>query len=218
VCVCVCVCVCVSQKAIAEHGNPHVELPSGPPFFYYADADAAAAHLAEAGFAKDGCTTTIVPQEWELPSASVLWQAMSVRCSASPTQFLIFEYNPEQFSWYRAAPLAPAPRLLPKRHQHSRPSKRPCEQRVPRKRGDPALTSSVEFAVCCIGLTERAVGVAQCGGPRADAPNAMCPHRCRTVRFIALRGRSSPVRYQNRLVRHTDKYGHSISRSAVAVD
>ena len=70
------------QRAIAERGNPHVELPSGPPFFYYADAEAAVAHLAEAGFVKDSCTTTIVPQEWVLPSANGLWQAMSVRYNA----------------------------------------------------------------------------------------------------------------------------------------
>ncbi len=54
-----------------------MELPPGPPFFYYADRVAAAGHLEEAGFAEGSTETTIVPQEWVLTSCDGLWKAMS---------------------------------------------------------------------------------------------------------------------------------------------
>ena len=54
-----------------------MELPAGPPFFYYSDPAAAAGHLEKAGFAEGGTETTIVSQEWALPSCGGLWQAMS---------------------------------------------------------------------------------------------------------------------------------------------
>jgi hypothetical protein len=51
-----------------------VGLPPGPPFFRFADADAASSVLIEAGFVEP--KIQVVPQEWRLESAEALFDVM----------------------------------------------------------------------------------------------------------------------------------------------
>jgi SAM-dependent methyltransferase len=62
----------ITLDAVAAHGDPTVELPPGPPFFRYADADTVASDLEAAGF--EGVASEVVAQEWTLPHAGALWE------------------------------------------------------------------------------------------------------------------------------------------------
>ena len=61
-------------EAVEQHGNPHVALPQGPPFFRYSEPAAGQQALASAGF--DDTAATLVPLEWRLPTAATLFAAM----------------------------------------------------------------------------------------------------------------------------------------------
>eukprot|EP00438_Fugacium_kawagutii_P009301 Skav235251 [mRNA] locus=scaffold3995:354493:355562:+ [translate_table: standard] len=52
------------HEAVQLHGNPHVPLPEGPPFFRFADVDDTMATLEAAGFAAVECKQ--VPMTWDL--------------------------------------------------------------------------------------------------------------------------------------------------------
>jgi hypothetical protein len=55
-------CYHITLGAIAQCGDPNVELPPGPPFFHYSDAGNAAAHLTAAGFeVSDSIHVVILP-------------------------------------------------------------------------------------------------------------------------------------------------------------
>jgi SAM-dependent methyltransferase len=60
--------------AIARHAVP-VELPEGPPFYRFADAEESRRALAEAGFAPDSVRLETVNAFWRLPRADLLFEA-----------------------------------------------------------------------------------------------------------------------------------------------
>lgn len=61
-------------RAVEQLGEPRVELPEGPPFFRYSDADECKRGLLVAGF--DAVTITKVQQVWHLPAGDGLFNAM----------------------------------------------------------------------------------------------------------------------------------------------
>jgi ubiquinone/menaquinone biosynthesis C-methylase UbiE len=60
---------------IAQHGDPHVPLPVGPPFFRFSEPDECIRSLLAAGFASPQVVQ--VPQVWRLPSLDSLFEFMS---------------------------------------------------------------------------------------------------------------------------------------------
>jgi len=63
-------------RSVEAHGNPHVPLPPGPPFFRFSDSQECRRVLEEAGFAEPKVVQ--VPQTWRLPSADILLEAFLV--------------------------------------------------------------------------------------------------------------------------------------------
>ena len=61
-------------RAVELHGEPRVELPEGPPFFRYSDAEECKRGLIVAGF--ESPTVTKVSQVWRLPAGDGLFNAM----------------------------------------------------------------------------------------------------------------------------------------------
>ena len=61
-------------RAVELHGEPRVELPEGPPFFRYSDAEECRRGLIVAGF--ESPTVTKVSQVWRLPAGDGLFNAM----------------------------------------------------------------------------------------------------------------------------------------------
>ena len=61
-------------RAVQQHGEPRVELPEGPPFFFYSDPEECKAGLLAAGF--DSPAITKVAQTWRLPAGDGLFEAM----------------------------------------------------------------------------------------------------------------------------------------------
>ena len=69
--------------AIQKHGDLNVDIPAGPPFFRFSDAEESKGVLASAGFVNIAVTS--VPQTWHLPSPDTLFDVMyngSVRNAA----------------------------------------------------------------------------------------------------------------------------------------
>lgn len=64
----------VVLRAVELHGEPRVELPEGPPFFRYSDAEECAQGMIVAGF--EAPTVTKVSQVWRLPAGDGLFNAM----------------------------------------------------------------------------------------------------------------------------------------------
>ena len=60
--------------AVRRHGSFDVDLPPGPNFFLYADAEKSTESLTAAGF--EAVTHTTVPQIWELQSAEDLLESV----------------------------------------------------------------------------------------------------------------------------------------------
>ena len=67
----------ITLDAIADKGNPSVDLPPGPPFFAYAHPDFVREQLSAAGFDAESVESTKVPMLWRLPHAGALWERMS---------------------------------------------------------------------------------------------------------------------------------------------
>jgi SAM-dependent methyltransferase len=61
-------------RAVELHGEPRVELPEGPPFFSFSDAEECMSNLIAAGF--ESPKVTRVAQRWRLPAGDGLFQAM----------------------------------------------------------------------------------------------------------------------------------------------
>ncbi len=61
-------------RAVELHGEPHVELPEGPPFFRYSDPDECTRGLIAAGF--ESPDVSKVRQTWRLPAGDGLFDAM----------------------------------------------------------------------------------------------------------------------------------------------
>jgi SAM-dependent methyltransferase len=61
-------------RAVELHGEPRIELPQGPPFFRYSDANECKHGLVIAGF--ESPTVTKVSQIWRLPTGDGLFNAM----------------------------------------------------------------------------------------------------------------------------------------------
>jgi len=61
-------------RAVELHGKPRVDLPNGPPFFRYSDAEECKRALIAAGF--ESPTVTKVSQLWRLPAGDGLFNAM----------------------------------------------------------------------------------------------------------------------------------------------
>jgi ubiquinone/menaquinone biosynthesis C-methylase UbiE len=64
----------IPLRALQESGNPNVDLPPGPPFFYFSNRDNCAAALARCGYVDLG--TEIVPQTWEFNSTAEFFDAL----------------------------------------------------------------------------------------------------------------------------------------------
>jgi len=64
----------VVLRAVELHGEPRVELPGGPPFFRFSDAEECMRSLIAAGFESPGVTK--VAQRWRLTAGDGLFQAM----------------------------------------------------------------------------------------------------------------------------------------------
>ena len=60
--------------AIANHGDPNVQLPEGPPFFRFSEPEESIRSLVAAGFASPGVIT--IPQIWRLPFIDSLFEIM----------------------------------------------------------------------------------------------------------------------------------------------
>jgi SAM-dependent methyltransferase len=61
-------------RAVEKHGEPRVELPEGPPFFRYSDAEECKRGLIVAGF--ESPTVLKVSQTWRLTAGDGLFHAM----------------------------------------------------------------------------------------------------------------------------------------------
>jgi len=61
-------------RAVTLHGEPRIDLPQGPPFFLFSDADECKRGLIVAGF--ESPTITKVSQVWRLPAEDGLFHAM----------------------------------------------------------------------------------------------------------------------------------------------
>jgi len=61
-------------RAVELYGEPRVELPEGPPFFRYSDADECTRGMLVAGF--ESPSVTKVAQTWRLPAGDGLINAM----------------------------------------------------------------------------------------------------------------------------------------------
>jgi SAM-dependent methyltransferase len=61
-------------RAVANHGEPRVALPEGPPFFRYSDPEECIRGLLAAGF--EAPIITKVGQIWRLPAGDGLFEAM----------------------------------------------------------------------------------------------------------------------------------------------
>ncbi|MGE5215975.1 MAG: class I SAM-dependent methyltransferase [Chloroflexota bacterium] len=61
-------------RVVELHGEPRVELPQGPPFFRFSDAEECIGSLIAAGF--ESPKVTKVKQCWRLPAGDGLFQAM----------------------------------------------------------------------------------------------------------------------------------------------
>ena len=61
-------------RAVELYGEPRVELPEGPPFFRYSDAEECTRGMLVAGF--ESPSVTKVAQTWRLPAGDGLFNAM----------------------------------------------------------------------------------------------------------------------------------------------
>ena len=61
-------------RSIAEHGDPNVPLPEGPPFFRFSEPDECVRSLLAAGF--ESPKVVKVPQMWRLPAVDSLFEFM----------------------------------------------------------------------------------------------------------------------------------------------
>jgi len=61
-------------SAVERYGEPRVELPEGPPFFRYSDAEECRRGLLVAGF--ESVTVSKISQTWRLPAGDGLFNAM----------------------------------------------------------------------------------------------------------------------------------------------
>jgi ubiquinone/menaquinone biosynthesis C-methylase UbiE len=59
--------------AIQTSGDPHVQLPAGPPFYRFADPEECRRTLVDAGFEK--IETRTLPLTWTVPSPEALYEA-----------------------------------------------------------------------------------------------------------------------------------------------
>jgi SAM-dependent methyltransferase len=91
-------------RAIAAHGDPHVPLPHGPPFFRFSDPAERERALRGAGFVEPGVTRA--PQTWRLQRDDDLFHIMldgTVRTAA-----LLRAQRPDALAAIRAATTAEA--------------------------------------------------------------------------------------------------------------
>lgn len=61
-------------RAVEQFGEPRVELPEGPPFFFYSAAEECQTGLLAAGF--EAPSVTKVKQTWQLPAGDGLFDVM----------------------------------------------------------------------------------------------------------------------------------------------
>jgi len=86
-------------RAIQNHGNMHVPLPPGPPFFRFSDPAECRRTLLEAGYVAP--QVMLVPQTWRLRSPDVLCEIMQE--STVRTAGLLRVQTPEALQAIRAA-------------------------------------------------------------------------------------------------------------------
>ena len=86
-------------RAVANHGEPRIALPEGPPFFRYSDPEESVRGLLAAGF--ETPTITKVAQVWRLPAGDGLFEAM--KDSTVRTAGLLRAQKPEVLNRIRDA-------------------------------------------------------------------------------------------------------------------
>ena len=88
--------------AVGAHGDPHVPLPPGPPFFRYSDPEEASRLLTTAGFVEP--TVDKIPQMiWRVESAEAVFAALYE--GTARTAGLLRRQTPAQLAAIRAAVL-----------------------------------------------------------------------------------------------------------------
>jgi SAM-dependent methyltransferase len=86
-------------RAVESHGEPHVELPEGPPFFRYSDPKECECSLIAAGF--ESPRVTKVSQVWRLSAGDGLFDAMND--STVRTAGLLRAQSPSMLNKIRAS-------------------------------------------------------------------------------------------------------------------
>ena len=86
-------------RAVANHGEPRIALPEGPPFFRYSDPEECVRGLLAVGF--ETPTITKVAQVWRLPAGDGLFEAM--KDSTVRTAGLLRAQKPEVLAKIRDA-------------------------------------------------------------------------------------------------------------------
>lgn len=81
----------ITLGAVLTHGDMHVALPKGPPFFRFSEEAECARSLEAAGFT--GPEIKRIPQTWKLPSVDALFEVM--RTATVRTAGLISLQTPE---------------------------------------------------------------------------------------------------------------------------
>lgn len=65
----------IVEQAVQAHIDPHVDLPEGPDYFGYGDAEVCRSTLGRLGFDPTSLTFETVTAEWNVPSASFVFEA-----------------------------------------------------------------------------------------------------------------------------------------------
>ena len=89
----------IVMRAVEQHGSTAVDLPPGPPFFRFSDAEECRKAIIAAGFARVDISE--VAQSWCFPSASSFFDGISA--STVRTAALLRAQTPERLARIRAA-------------------------------------------------------------------------------------------------------------------
>jgi len=65
----------IFERAIQAHADPNVELPSGPDYFGFGEAESCRRTLGQSGFAPTSLDYRTVAVDWQVPSAAFIFEA-----------------------------------------------------------------------------------------------------------------------------------------------
>jgi SAM-dependent methyltransferase len=89
----------ITLRAIRDHGDPNIPIPTGPPFFRFSDAESCRALLREAGFADP--TVEILPLVWQVPEPAAIFEGL--HRGTPRTGGLLRRQTPQALAAIRAA-------------------------------------------------------------------------------------------------------------------